>query len=247
MRSYEAARSLFSFLGFIAWSVIIIGVLVALVGAGGGSRYGGAGAGLLAMVPGIAISIAGFIDLAFVQMGRATVDTAEYTQQMLKISRDQLEVSKQSLARNNVNQTSFQTAITQNKATTNSKGYRTDSVDELTHLNAETPKFDNMPEKDDFFYRMRLVKTNGREYMYDGEMFETSKEAKKYIDTILSESSRTSAIPSPAAEPATMKIEKSATFDPLVGSQEVQAEALNESIPDRDNFGPASLPGVQRD
>ncbi len=49
------------------------------------------------MVPGIGIGITGFILVAFVQMGRATVDTAEYTQQMLKLSRDQLEVSKQSL------------------------------------------------------------------------------------------------------------------------------------------------------
>ena len=97
MRSYEAARSLFSFLGFIAWSVIVIGVLVALVGAGSVSQYAGGGAGLLAMVPGFGIAIAGFILLAFVQMGRAGVDTAEYTQQMLKISRDQLEVSRQAL------------------------------------------------------------------------------------------------------------------------------------------------------
>lgn len=97
MRSYEAARTLFSFLAFCAWSVVIIGVIVALIGASGGSRYGGAGAGLLAMVPGIGIAIAGLLLLAFVQMGRAGVDTAEYTQQMLKISRDQLEVSRQAL------------------------------------------------------------------------------------------------------------------------------------------------------
>jgi len=98
MRSYEAARTLFSFLAFCAWSVVIIGVLVALIGAGGGSRYGGAGAGLLAMAPGIGIGISGLILVAFVQMGRAGVDTAEYTQQMLKIARDQLEISRQSLS-----------------------------------------------------------------------------------------------------------------------------------------------------
>ena len=97
MRSYEAASSLFSFLAFIAWSVVVIGVIVALVGAAGASQYGGSGAGLLAMVPGIGIGITGFILVAFNQMGRATVDTAEYTQQMLEISRGQLEVSKQGL------------------------------------------------------------------------------------------------------------------------------------------------------
>ncbi|WP_162798201.1 hypothetical protein [Sulfitobacter sp. SK011] len=97
MRSYEAARSLFSFLAFMAWSVVVVGVIVALIGAAGASQYGGSGAGLLAMVPGIGIGITGLILVAFVQMGRATVDTAEYTQQMLSISRDQLEVSKQGL------------------------------------------------------------------------------------------------------------------------------------------------------
>lgn len=96
MRSYEAARSLFSFLAFCAWSVVVIGVLAGLIGAGGASQYGGASAGFLAMVPGIGIVLAGLLLLAFVQMGRAGVDTAEYTQQMLKISREQLEVSKQS-------------------------------------------------------------------------------------------------------------------------------------------------------
>lgn len=97
MRSYEAARSLFSFLAFIAWSVVVIGVLVAFISAAGVSQYAGGGAGLLAMVPGVGIAIAGFIQVAFIQMGRATVDTAEYTQQMLKIARDQLEVSRQAI------------------------------------------------------------------------------------------------------------------------------------------------------
>lgn len=107
MRSYEAARSLFSFLGFCAWSIIVIGGLVALIGMGSVSQYAGGGAGLLAMVPGFGIAITGFILVAFVQMGRATVDTAEYTQQMLKIARDQLDVSKQGLKLQETRPTSF--------------------------------------------------------------------------------------------------------------------------------------------
>ena len=82
---------------FGAWSIVVIGVLIAVIGGGGVTRYAGAGAGLLAMAPGIGVGIAGILLVAFVQIGRATVDTAEYTQQMLKISRDQLEVSKQGL------------------------------------------------------------------------------------------------------------------------------------------------------
>jgi len=103
MRSYEAARGLFSFLGFCAWVVIIIGVIAALIGASAVSEMRGFGArpsGIATfsgLLPGLAMSFVGFIGLAMVQIGRAAVDTAEYTQQMLQIARDQLDVSKQGL------------------------------------------------------------------------------------------------------------------------------------------------------
>lgn len=96
MRSYETARSLFSFLALCAWTVVAIGVLVALIGAAAGSQYGGAATGFLALALGAGVVVTGLILVAFVQMGRASVDTAEYTQQMLKVARYQLEISKQS-------------------------------------------------------------------------------------------------------------------------------------------------------
>lgn len=102
MISYQAARSYFSVLAFLSWCVIIIGGLVALVAFGAVGQmsrgYGGSSmAGLAGMVPGLGIMFAGFMGLVLVQIGRAGVDTAEYTQQMLQISRDQLEVSKEAL------------------------------------------------------------------------------------------------------------------------------------------------------
>ena len=89
MRSYEAARNLFGFLGFIAWIAIIIGVIAALVGGSAASGARGWGAGpngmavIMAAMPGMGLAFVGFLGLAAVQIGRATVDTAEYTQQML--------------------------------------------------------------------------------------------------------------------------------------------------------------------
>ena len=101
MRSYEAARGLLGFLGFLAWCAIIVGVVIA-IGAGSAVSQtrsfgvgGGAMAGMMAAMPGLILAFLGFLALAQVQMGRAGVDTAEYTQQMLKIARDQLEVSRQ--------------------------------------------------------------------------------------------------------------------------------------------------------
>ena len=100
MRSYGAARTCFSILGFLSWAVIIFGALIALVGIGTMGQmsrgYGGPSmAGLAGVLPGAIVMFLGFLGLVGVQMGRATVDTAEYTQQGLKIAREQLEISKQ--------------------------------------------------------------------------------------------------------------------------------------------------------
>ena len=104
MRSYEAARTYFSILSFISWCVILLGVVVVLVGFGAASQmsrgFGGTPSGLAllsAVVPGAGLAFAGFMGLVFAQIGRAGVDTAEYSQQSLKVARDALEVSRHSL------------------------------------------------------------------------------------------------------------------------------------------------------
>ena len=103
MRSYETARSLYSFLTFCAWCLVVGGVIVALIGAGAASemrsfgRSAPAAAVFMASIPGLALTLAGVLSLALVENGRAAVDTAELTQQMLKVAREQLEVSKQAL------------------------------------------------------------------------------------------------------------------------------------------------------
>ena len=115
MRSYEAARGLFSFMALVGWIIVAGGVIAAFVGVSVGSemgRYGyGRGPGpevLLFMLPGVGIGIVGVITLALSQMGRAGVDTAEYSQQMLQISRESLDVSRQSLRQGEQLRTSFE-------------------------------------------------------------------------------------------------------------------------------------------
>ena len=102
MRSYEAARSLFSFLGICSWAVIILGAILAFSGgtiAGTGFGRGASGmSALLGAAPGFILAMMGFYGLALVQMGRAGVDSAEYSQQSLEVSRQQLEVSREVLA-----------------------------------------------------------------------------------------------------------------------------------------------------
>ena len=100
MRNYETARKLFSFLEFVAWGMVGIGVIASLFGAESVSQYGRNGATLAAAMPGIAIAFFGVFLVAIVQNSRASVDTAEYTQQMLKVARDQLAISRASQNKN---------------------------------------------------------------------------------------------------------------------------------------------------
>lgn len=100
MQSYQAARTTFNLLGFVSWLVIIFGLIVSFGGATAvsSSSFGrnlGAMDAILAAMPGVGIALSGLIGLALVQMGRAGVDSAEYSQQSLEISRKQLELAQQ--------------------------------------------------------------------------------------------------------------------------------------------------------
>lgn len=96
MQSYAAARSLFSFLAFMAWCAIIGGGLVAFIAGGAVSQFNRSAMAMLpAIMPGLFIVVVGFLMLAMVQIGRASVDSAEYGQQALQVARDQLAFAKQ--------------------------------------------------------------------------------------------------------------------------------------------------------
>jgi len=193
MRSYEAARSLFSFLAFVAWSVVVIGVLVALMSAAGGSQFGGSGAALLAMIPGIGIGITGFILVAFVQMGRATVDTAEYTQQMLQLSRDQLEVSKQGLKLKDAGPQTFAAAVPKSP----------EKISKFQGTGDQSPSFATGPNgvekksapKQEFFYQKRQVRVQGEYFQCGGNLFETAESAKAHIDDVMADEHAGTALP----------------------------------------------------
>jgi hypothetical protein len=98
-RSYETARAVFSILEFVAWTAVVVGIIVAFAGASAtGSSFGrnpGLGVLFLAALPGIALSVVGLIAAAIVQSSRAGADAAEMTGHMLKIAEEQLKVSKE--------------------------------------------------------------------------------------------------------------------------------------------------------
>lgn len=94
MHSYQAARGTFSLVELAAWAAILLGGLVALIGAGAAARAGLPGM-LLGSLPGAGFALLGFFCRVYVQTARATVDCAEYAQQALEVSRNQLEQHKQ--------------------------------------------------------------------------------------------------------------------------------------------------------
>jgi hypothetical protein len=128
MRSYQAARSLFSFISFFSWILLFSGII--LIFAGGDmaiemSRYNRVPeiVGLiLGVIPGIVTTIIGFFALVSSQMGRAGVDSAEYGQQMLQIAREQLDVSRQTLHKGDALRQSFE-ALASTKEASSSASY----------------------------------------------------------------------------------------------------------------------------
>jgi hypothetical protein len=111
MRSYAAARGLFSVLSALSWVMIVGGGFLAIAGFeyGGQMRTPNPLAMAITMgAPGVALGLFGFIMLATSQVGRASVDTAEYSQQMLQLSREHLDVSRQSLRHGEQLKTGFE-------------------------------------------------------------------------------------------------------------------------------------------
>lgn len=94
--NYGAARSILGLAELLLWCGVGLGVLIAIIAAGAASRGFGA-SGLLAALPGIAVTIISFLGVVMVQIGKAGVDSADYSYQMLGIARDQLDVSRRAL------------------------------------------------------------------------------------------------------------------------------------------------------
>lgn len=96
MQSYAAARSLFTFLAAVAWCAIMGGGVILMMALSFVSQFNTQFPAMIsAAIPGLAICLFGFLALAMVQIGRASVDSAEYGQQALQVARDQLAFARQ--------------------------------------------------------------------------------------------------------------------------------------------------------
>ncbi len=96
MRTYTTARTLFSFVEFISWVAVVVGIIGAIaaftVASDSGFRQLRHITGMMAAAPFVAFSLLGLLGVVLVQLGRAEVDTAAMTGQLLDLSKKQTKI-----------------------------------------------------------------------------------------------------------------------------------------------------------
>ena len=195
MRSYETSRTLFGILEFICWAAIVIGGIMLVVGisAPTNARYG-IGPQAVFAVPGLILPLAGLMGVVLVQTARAAVDTAELTGQILHVSRDQLEVSKQSLRQSEALEKGFEALksarpLESPKADFAAMQPTANNSDGAVGLpsfgtgrtNGTSPTDTTV---EDYEYRNRQILRRGGSFLIDGKQFETLTLAKAHIDSM---------------------------------------------------------------
>jgi hypothetical protein len=195
MRSYGAARSLFSMVSFFAWLMIIGGVIGAFVGAGVGgdmARWNRAPefiGMMLGAVPGVIVSVIGFLGLVTAQMGRSGVDSAEYGQQMLQIARDHLDISRQSLNKADTVRQSF-AALPETSGARATASY----ADTPQPVAAKEVAPTDTPSV--IAYKGKEIAALGSAFHFAGLSFDTLADAQAQIDQLVPISTLSAANPS---------------------------------------------------
>lgn len=190
MRSYETARKHFSALEIFSWCVVAAGVLTALGGAGMGSQanfLGGRSGGmaLLAALPGLRLAFLGYLGVVGAQIGRAGVDSAEYGQQALKVARDQLEISRQSLKLQQAAPASGfgDAGVSPSETKATSDTWQNSFADRVA-------SYDLSSENDqlDWDYRGKRIHRTENGFLLEGQTFVTLDAAKEHVDVEIASS-----------------------------------------------------------
>lgn len=174
--NYGAARGILGFSELVLWCGVGLGVIVAIV-AGGAASSGFGASGILAAIPGIAISVFCFVGVVVVQMAKATVDTADYSYQMLSVARDQLKVSKQTLTKASAPMSYSNQAVSIASARSEVAGVPDNSMDQ-----PEAVPTHQSPNRQSWEYRGKSIKRTAHGYLFNGHSFDSLELAKVHID-----------------------------------------------------------------
>ena len=193
MRSYDTARGICSFLEFLGWVAVVGGGIIAAILAESVSRYARPDAMTAAFLPGLLISLTGLLFVGAVQGWRSSVDTAEYTQQMLKIARDQLEVSRQAISGKKIDLPTFAgkaedtespsgVSFADNVATETDRQANAAQLSEGQDQTAlPSPKASKRPKKT-IEYRGHKINQSAAGFLAHDVHFDTLEEAEKFLD-----------------------------------------------------------------
>lgn len=189
MRSYEAARSLFSVISFFSWFLIAGGIILIFVGGNLGgelSRYSRAPeviGMILGGIPGLFAALVGFFALVSSQLGRASVDTAEYGQQMLQIARDQLDVSRQTLHKGDSLRQSFE-ALSQRTVAATTASYAGHLAPAEAHPETNQALDNTASQPALLAYKGKEIAALDSGFHFAGTAFPTLAEAQAQIDLL---------------------------------------------------------------
>lgn len=187
MRSYKTSRNVLGLIEFMAWCVIAVGVFLIVIGWEAGDANGsGFGAGsslvdaLTAALPSIAIALLGVIVVVQCKTGRASVDAAEYGQQMLEIARESLDVSRQALRQDSVDGAP---SFTTSPQTNGSEPLQTDMPPSASLQETEADgELLTAQDAETIEYKGTKIFVGSGMYQCDGIQFEKLENAKAYVD-----------------------------------------------------------------
>ena len=98
---YGTARSVLGLLEAVGWTMVVFGLLVALIGFSSGGLLGGISSQtpfflrILAALPGLGIAVTGLFMVVYGQVGRAQLHTAEYARESLRLMKENRDQGSQ--------------------------------------------------------------------------------------------------------------------------------------------------------
>jgi hypothetical protein len=186
-RSYKAGRAVCTWIEFVGWSIVALGVILAFVGLASGGIMGSLSRNLgqgdtlpilriFSMMPGILMAAGGLISIMLAQQTKATIDTAEMTRELLVIAR----TGRPDASHGN----SIRTPVTEKRNSTLTpvaKFTRAPVTKDIRESVTEVSGF-----KEGFigsYLTVTIIKSKGM-YLAYGKEFKTLDEAKDFIETL---------------------------------------------------------------
>jgi hypothetical protein len=186
MRSYHTSRLLLSIFEWVVWIVIFIGLFLAFYLADQvpdviRGRSTPLSTKMTAATPGLILSLIGLICVLLIHHARSVIDTAELTGQILKTSRDQLEVSRQ-LVRMARSQAQTYTEQAKPKPDEAPTGYGAAPASTSAPSKAE-PRTPTGPSF--VSHQGKTIKVEDGKYLYNDIPFDSLEKAQEYIDQFI--------------------------------------------------------------